>query len=145
MSDDFLAVPLAAIALPAVLVPMVMALRHAAVKRDNQHRERMKALETGQPVPGESGWPAAFACASVGAGVPLGSFLFTWLASVSTPRLPGEIWFAPAVVSLVAILCSMGIAGAMPRQVKAPAARPLGHGKSMVHDPDAYDVVDSRG
>src|SRR3954465_10682088 len=83
-------IPLAGIALPAVLVPTILTFRHAARKREYAHKERMKALETGQPVPGESAWPAAFVCASIGAGVPLGSFLFTWLASVTGPGLPSD-------------------------------------------------------
>src|SRR4051812_43099259 len=86
-------IPLAGIALPMVLVPTIMGMRQANKKREYQHAERMRALELGQPIPGQSHWAAAVA--AIGAGVPLASFLFTFLGYVNFRNAPGEIWIAP--------------------------------------------------
>lgn len=145
MHDAEILIPLTAIALPMVIVPAVLIFRHAAKKREYQHAERMRALDMGQPVPGEDRWPAAFVCAAIGAGVPVGSFLFTFLATVNGTNVPAEIWIAPALVSAAALLTSMGMAGLMfaPRQKTSRKTETL-HSKPQF-DPDSYDVVGSRG
>ncbi len=138
--DADIVIPLAGIALPVILVPLILAFRQGSKKREFEHLERMRALEMGQPVPGESLWPQAFACAMIGAGVPIGAFLFTFLAVVSTPSLPGDVWVAPSVVSCFALMASAGLARTLfhPKKAAKPDAKP-------VMDPDAYDVVGSRG
>jgi hypothetical protein len=144
MNPDIL-IPLSGIALPVVLVPTILVLRQSAKKREFEHKERMKALETGQPVPGEAAWPAALVCASIGAGVPVGSFLFTFLASVNSPRMPEEIWLAPVAVSVFALMTCGKLASKLFRTAAPPASpRPDLNGKPAF-DPDAYDVVGSRG
>ena len=137
-----LMIPLAGIALPAVLVPMILGFRQAARKREYEHMERMKALETGQPVPGERHWPQAMVCATVGAGVPIAAFVFTMIAALNVPNMPGEVWIAPTVVSCVALMSSATLAGKV-FGTKKKAAEP-GEAKHQM-DPDAYDVVSSRG
>src|SRR5262245_31718461 len=87
--------------LPMVLVPSILAMKHAQRKREWEHVERMKALELGRPVPGTEGWPAAAAIA-IGAGVPICAFLFTWLARL-TAETADEVFIAPTIVSVVAV------------------------------------------
>jgi hypothetical protein len=135
-------IPLAGIALPMILVPTILTLRQAGKKREYAHLERMKALEMGQPVPGESNWAQAFACAAVGLGVPSVAFLFTMIAVLNAPSTPGEIWMAPAVVSCFALMSSAGMAGKVFCTRKKPDAP--AEAKFQM-DPDAYDVVGSRG
>lgn len=139
-----LVIPLASIALPAILIPMILAFRQASKKREFAHMERMRALEMGQPVPGEANWAQAFICIAVGAGVPIGSFLFTAIATIAGPRLPAEIWIAPAAVSCVALMSTIGMVKTLFRF--APRGKPAAseNGKPAM-DPDAYDVVGSRG
>ena len=135
-------IPLAGIALPAILVPLILAFRQGAKKREYEHLERMRALEMGQPVPGESHWPQAFACAMIGAGVPIGAFLFTFLAFINISNPANEIWIAPAVVSCFALMASAGLA----KTLFHPTKRAKGEAEGKpVMDPDAYDVVGSRG
>ena len=143
--DAAIAIPLAGIALPLVLVPTILAFRQIQKKREYQHLERMKALETGRSVPGESNWPQAFVCAAVGAGVPIAAFLFTFLAWVNRSGTPGEIWVAPAVVSLGAVMSSMGLVSSLFASDKSKAKIDPGLNGKPVLDPDAYDVVSSRG
>ena len=135
-------VPLAGIALPAFLVPLILAFRQGSKKREFEHLERMRALEMGQPAPGESHWPQAFACAMIGAGVPIGAFLFTFLAAVNTSGMAGEVWLAPAVVSCFALMASVGLA----KTLFHPTKGAKGEAQAKLQmDPDAYDVVGSRG
>ena len=135
-------VPLAGIALPAFLVPLILAFRQGSKKREFAHMERMRALEMGQPVPGESLWPQAFTCAMIGAGVPIGAFLFTFLAAVNMPSLTGEVWMAPGVVSCFALMASAGLA----KTLFHPTKDTKGKAQAKLQmDPDAYDVVGSRG
>ncbi len=138
-----LVIPLAGIALPLMLVPTIIAMRQAAKKREYEHLERMKALETGQPVPGEAAWPAALVCAAIGAGVPVGSFLFTFLASVNSPQMPGEIWMAPGVVSALALFTCRKMASTLFRPATLPSTVPL-NGKPAF-DPVAYDMAGHHG
>lgn len=137
MSAEIL-IPLAGIALPAVLVPTIMAFRHAARKRELLHLERMKALEAGRPVPGETTWPQAIALASVGAGVPLGSFFITWLAYVTSHRAMPELFVAPMGVSVCALICAWALAG---RLFPKPEIRDAGSAAKPVYDPDAYEFA----
>jgi hypothetical protein len=146
MNHDSIVVPLVAVvlALPMTLVPMILVLRQVAKKREYQHTERMRALETGRPVPGESNAPQALVCVAIGAGVPVGAFLFTFLAWINSPSTPGEIWLAPAAVSIVAVLSTMKLATSLFVPVKHIATDAQMNGKPAF-DPDAYDVVGSRG
>ena len=145
MREELL-IPLAAIMLPAVIVPTALAFRHAAKKREHQHLQRMKALETGQPVPGEVTWPAAVACSLIGAGVPLIAFSLTFVVAISSshPR-QGELWIAPTIVSVCALLSSIAIAKVMTRAKTPITLDSHRNGKPPVYDPDAYDVVGTRG
>ena len=101
----------------------------------------MKALETGQPVPGESQLAAAFACVAIGAGVPIAAFLFTLIASLNSPSLADEVWIAPVVVSCFALMTWPAWPARSSPKKKADA-----HANAKPPmDPDAYDVVGSRG
>lgn len=133
-------IPLAAIALPVVLVPIVMTLKQAGKKREYAHLERMKALETGQPVPGECRWMGPLVCGLIGAGVPMFAFLFTFLAYVNSHHAPGEIWIAPVVTSFIALFAASNIGSKVLQP--APAASPEAYTEGKpAYDRDAYETV----
>ena len=131
-------IPLAAMAMPIVLVPTIMAMRQASKKREYEHLERMKALETGQPIPGELNWAGAIVCAAVGAGVPIASFLFTFLATVNASNVPGEIWIAPVVTSFFALFSAAKLGTSIFQPAKPATGEQVG---KPVYDPDAYETV----
>jgi len=56
-------IPLAGIALPLFLVPTIIAMKMEGKKREMRHAERMRAMEMGLPIPGDTGWAAATAIA----------------------------------------------------------------------------------
>jgi hypothetical protein len=123
-----------AVAAVGLVIPVVVL---AWRKTTLGHIERMKAMELGQP-PRPSHGPLALYCGVVGAGVPIGTFLITWLASESH-RAPNDIWVAPSVVSVVALIGVSIVAGtgfarsntsAVPESKTKPAP-----------DPDAVDFA----
>ena len=49
-------IPIVAMAIPIVLVPVVLGIRHARLERELEHAERMKALELGRTLPEDEPW-----------------------------------------------------------------------------------------
>jgi hypothetical protein len=135
--------------LSLIVVGSVQTARANRRKREMEHLERMKSLEMGL-TPGPSGfdWPAAAVCIAIGAGVPIGSFVVAWLASL-TADVPSEIWVAPILVSFGAFGTTMILS----LRIIEPKGktRPLGREQTASNfekpefDPDAFDVVGSRG
>jgi hypothetical protein len=142
---DELLIPILGILMPLVLIPMIMVLRYRGRKREWEHAERMKALELGLPAPGNESWPARV-CIAIGAGVPVGSFFFAWVASLESGH--GEpFWEAATMVGGLGVLCGTFLATRLlPSRSRAqdPAARSNPYAKSAL-DPDVYDVVGRRG
>jgi hypothetical protein len=105
------------------------------------HEERMKAMEMGfSPPPKVSRWPTAIYCGAVGVGVPATTFLLTWMGSQSF-RAPQDIWVAPSIVSIVALIGTSIVAGigfaqsdrsVQPEKSSTTVAKPAA-------DPDSLD------
>ncbi len=139
-------VPIVGMMIPMVIVPTTLILKHAARKRELDHIERMKGMELGcSPPPSSLGWPAALAASAIGVLVPLGSFGMT-LVAVEATAAPEEIWFAPVVVSLAALIASWVIfARGIASQLAWQSPQHPSSLAKPAFDPDAYDVVGSRG
>lgn len=154
MNDDVV-IPVVAILMPLVLVPLVMVLKQRSRRREQEHRERMRALDLGVlPARPERStfWPAMAAIA-IGFGVPAAAFLFAWLAAL-TAHVGDAIWGAVAGVSVVALICGTVLAVRLvrPRPARPSAAsRPYDWdhatttAKPAAFDPDAFDTVSRRG
>jgi hypothetical protein len=138
---DEMAIPMAGIALPLILVPTIMGMKHVARKREYQHLERMKALELGRPLPGGDAWASAMAIA-IGAVVPLGSILIGWLASLTTSS-PTAPWEAAGPVAGVGVVCGFVLGwrliGARSAAKRSQPSEEL-NGKP-IYDPEAYEFV----
>jgi hypothetical protein len=122
--------------------------RRAHRRKEMEHLERMRAMELGvAPAPVGMDWPAASVCIAIGAGVPIGSFAICWLATLTT-HVPSGIFVAPVFVSFAAIGAARKLAHRVldPRSgaTKPAYARSAKAGKPEF-DPDAFDVVGSRG
>jgi hypothetical protein len=132
------------------LVGAISAAQRAHRRKEMEHAERMKSLEMGLvPLPSGLDWPAASVCIAIGAGVPIGSFLVAWLATM-TADVPGEIWLAPVFVSFAAIGSARKLAYRVIDPAKSNSYKNVIKQASMpdgkpAFDPDAYDVVGSRG
>ena len=122
--------------------------KQAHRRKELEHLERIKAMEMGlTPQPTGLDWPAAAVCIAIGAGVPIGSFVVAWLASL-TAQVPHAIWVAPVFVSLAAIGSARKLAYRIidpksgPKKKACVGSTPTG---KPAFDPDAFDVVGSRG
>jgi hypothetical protein len=119
-------------------------IRHDKYKRELEHKERMRALELGQSLPGDAAWlsPARLSLLLVG-GVPIGIFAFASFATVQI-GFHSDFWIAAAIVGLGSVVCGSVLAAlssARTDQSYPSAELAL---KPQIAD-DAYDVVSARG
>jgi hypothetical protein len=142
---DPILIPLAGIALPVVLVPVILSIRHARFERQLEHAERIKALELGRILPrDEAWWTLPRISVAIGAGVPSAVFFCAWQASESQHDAK-VIWIAASLVALTAVVCGTGLtAWHFFRPDWTTDHGDRSHAKSQF-DADAYDVVSSRG
>lgn len=148
-----LLIPLAAISLPILLVPTVMSLKSRQRRREFEHLERMKAMEMGT-TPGHLSGPwSGRSIAAIGAGVPMASMFAAWLTSFTVqPDFEREIpftaivWGSSSLVSLFGLTTSL-ILGALQSRASRSSFENSNHVASFKpsYDPDAFDVVGSRG
>ncbi len=144
-------IPIFALMIPIVIVPTSLWFRHRLRVRQMEHAERIRSMELGLALPQNSmSWPGAAVCLGIGAGVPIGSMVVAWLAML-TNNLPSEIFGIPLLISFSAIWAAKSLADRMLGASEKAEAYSSKHGQ-VVHgsakpafDPDAYDVVGSRG
>jgi len=121
-----------------------LGLRQEKLKRELEHKERMKALEMGRSLPGDLPWlsplRAGFLIATV---VPVGTFGLALLASRDNPSHL-DLWQGACMVSVFALVCGTVVACvAAVRQAQHHVEFPQAEKPPV--DEDAYDVVSSRG
>ena len=136
---DPLILPLAALGIPIVVVPTALAFKHAAKLRDLEHAEKMRALELGRFNPGDGEWTTNGRIgAGIGAGVPIVAMIVAMITSLDA-GFHSEIWMFSGMVSIAAVI-SGSILAAKSRSTAPdqPDAKPI-------YEPDAFDVVGSRG
>ncbi|RUL82338.1 hypothetical protein [Tautonia sociabilis] len=142
--DEALVIPIVAILMPMFLVPAVILMRQSARNREWQHRERMKAMELGLPVPGAEAWAGRSAIA-IGAVMPVGVFVASMVTNATTRN--DDVWVAAAFVSLAGVIGGVRLAGRQfgmqakgrGRQAEA-VAFDRRHGKPAFN-PDADDAI----
>jgi hypothetical protein len=149
---DPLVIPIVAILMPIVLAPTIMILKHRHSRREWEHLERMKAIETRLPIPTRQALAGPGSVTAIGAGVPsvsvLGALMTTllWepLAIHDSATVPAVAWGCALFISIGAMITSLKLAALRQNSVKdAEASDALSNGKP-VYDPDAFDVVSSR-
>jgi hypothetical protein len=150
---DPLVIPIVAILMPLVLVPSIIVMKHRQQRRKWDHLERLKAMETQLPIPLRQAIGGAGGITAIGAGVPavsvLGALLTTllWepLAIGDAAAVPAVAWGCALFISGGAMITSLKLAAMHQQSVKdAEASSAISNGKP-VYDPDAFDVVSSRG
>jgi hypothetical protein len=142
---DPILIPLAGIALPVVLVPVILSIRHAKFERQLEHSERIKALELGRTLPkDEAWWTLPRISVAIGAGVPASVFFCAWQASESQHDAR-VIWIAAGIVAMTAVVCGTALTAwhfFRPDRTTDDSDR---YSAKSQFDADAYDVVSSRG
>lgn len=111
--NDFNIAVLVAIAVVAVLaivvaLPVVLNMRQAARDREFQHAERLKALETGRPMPGEGASRGSVSGAGVGVWVPIGVFAIALAATQTLENSQAAAvaaWVSAGCVGVTGVIC----------------------------------------
>lgn len=141
--------PLMLVFLAGVVPIVVMGIREKERKRRFEHDERLRALEMGIPLPGDSTWWVVV-CIALGAVVPLGALGVALAATLKAPPWVHSgvsmavVWAGAAAVGVSGIRAGAGLAHRLfdrqwPRSPLATTDKPT------VFDPDAYDTVSRRG
>ena len=144
-------IPIIAILMPLVLVPLVMIIRHQQRKREWAHLERMKSLELGVPFSHE---PPIGGVAAIGAGVPAITMIVAWLTTINIldvrPDPDSEffaiIWVCAAGVSVMAMVIALILGVIQARTSSRTHQSGFGtnfHAKPAF-DPDAYEFAGHR-
>ena len=150
---DPLYIPIVAILMPLILVPTVLVMKHRHQTRKWEHLERLKALEAQSPMPMRQALERAGGVSAIGAGVPavsvLGAFLTTlmWepLPSDDSAAVPAIVWGCAVLISIGAMLTSLKLASMQHAARKEYESANAIDDRKPVYDPDAFDVVSSRG
>jgi hypothetical protein len=141
-------IPIIGILMPIVLVPIIIILKQRSLRREWEHKERMKAMEMGVAPP-----PAGGGVLAIGAGVPIASVIaaaVTSLAHELSSARDEEVpifaiaWGIAFMISVLGMVSGLILARMEGRARKeSESLYAMGHGKPSF-DPDAYDVVSSR-
>ena len=150
--NDGMIIPLAGIMLPMVLVPTIITLAHRMKKREWQHKERLRALELGIPADEAGPRLGGGTVTAIGAGVPaasvLAAFLFSSSIRESNPDyMPvlAVVWGCAFLISTAALVSAL-VLGIMILRGSRSAERGDAFATAKgSFEPDAYDVVSSRG
>jgi len=151
---DVMMIPALGILMPLVLVPTIIFMVHRQQRRKWEHLERLKAMETQLPIPLRQAMAVSGGVTAIGAGVPvvsvLGAIMTTLLWEPANfgddaAAVPGIAWACAVLISAIAMGVSLKLAS-MQRQSarEAEHSMAMANGKA-VYDPDAFDVVASRG
>lgn len=121
--------------------------RNGIREREMEHLERLKALETGTPLPGDGPWwtPNRVA-AGIGVGVPVFAFATAFLTTNMNHGPQGiAVWAGTAAVSVAAIICGSVLTFHLPKSAEPQPRAMTGMGSKPAFDPDAYDTAGRRG
>jgi hypothetical protein len=150
---DPLLIPIVAILMPLVLVPSIVFMKHRHLRREWEHLERMKAMDFQMPMPSPRRAGTTHDVAAIGAGVPVVSVIAAFLTTLiwepsaggDPSVVPGIAWGCAVLISAGAMFTSLWLAfmhGRATQQQESSTS--LNNGKP-VYEPDAFDVVSSRG
>jgi hypothetical protein len=149
--DDFMIAVLIAVAVVAVLaivvaLPVVLSMRQAAKDREFQHAERLKALEMGRPMPGETVAQGPASAIGIGFWVPICVFGIAVGASQVSHGAATEvaIWVSAGCVGVTALICGT-ILAMRAQALDGRAADHLASAAKPSFDEHEVDTVSRRG
>jgi len=150
--NEELIIPLAGIMLPLFLVPTIILLVHRQKKREWLHKERLRALDTGVPASVPDRTPGGGTLAAIGAGVPIASVLAAWMSTMSVSdshpdymAIIAVAWGCAFMISTGALITSLVLGVLLMRSRKPGQPVDYFAANKPAYEPDAYDVVSSRG
>lgn len=142
-----LVIPITALLIPMVIVPVVLVVKFERHKRAMEHAERMRALELGRTLPQDEPWlsPAKLS-ALIGVVVPISVFGIAWEACESIGYRE-EIFLFAGLVGVSGVICGTILAlKGFELRARAESSPSTAHSLAKSHfDADAYDVSGARG
>ncbi len=150
--NEELIIPLAGIMMPLVLVPSIILLVHRQKKREWLHKERLRALEIGLPASAPDRTLGGGTVVVIGAGVPIAAVLTAWMTSMSVSDTHPDYmpiiaiaWGCSFLISTGALITSLVLGVLLMRSRKPGQPVDYFAANKPAYEPDAYDVVSSRG
>ncbi|MFO0890279.1 MAG: hypothetical protein U0790_14200 [Isosphaeraceae bacterium] len=142
---EMLGLSLAFLGIGVAYFAIHLGMRQERLKRELEHRERMRALDLGRPLPGDVSWLSPLRIGFlIGLLVPVAAMGCACLATISTGYHP-DLWQAAGIVSVFGVVCGTVIVSmAAGRQAQAGQAGAALARKPAIEE-DAYDVVSARG
>ena len=138
------AIPLMALAIPMVIVPVSLIMKYLTLKRQQQHQERMRAIELGYPSPPSDFWPA-FTALTIGAGVPIGVCILALFTSLTYPPAIEPAWIVAGIIGGAGVLGGTILASilfAMRR--RSMSEMPMNAHRKPAFDPEVFEPVGHR-
>lgn len=142
---DFFGMTMALLGIGVGYFAIWSGIRLDRVKREMAHKERMRALELGRALPGDSPWVTPIRIGLLmGVIVPVCVMAFA-AQSAKTAVYPVEIWKFSAIVSMAAVLCGAVVTCVAANQQAESRAKAADRAAKANVDADLYDVVSARG
>ena len=147
MNSEIL-VPLVALLIPIIIVPVAIGCKLAQRRRELEHVERMRALELGRVLPMDEPWwtPARISVAT-GVVVPILAIALALQASIELGEAATPIQGIAGLIGICSVLSS-GLLAARARSSEDRNGKPRGGESAFdkpAYDPDAFDMVGRRG
>jgi hypothetical protein len=149
---DALIIPVVAILMPLVLVPTIIYMKQRHRRQQWEHLERMRTLDSSAPFPSAHAPVGSGGVAAIGAGVPIASVIAAFLTcTISDVRAEDQIpmagiaWGCALLISAAAMATGLILAVMQARARRQSESAAFQADKPAVYDPDAFDVVSSRG
>jgi hypothetical protein len=146
-----LAIPLAGIFMPLVLAISIVRMKHRQKQRQWRHEERLRALELGLLLPEPEQRLGSGSVVAIGAGVPAATVLAAAMTSLhvsynSQDSIPlmAISWGCACLISSAALFTSVVLGTKVIRSRGTTEPMELLAAKPSC-EPDAFDVVSSRG
>lgn len=150
--NEGMIITLAGIMLPMVLVPTIITMAHRIKKREWQHKERLRALELGIPARDGEQRLGSGAVTAIGAGVPAASVFAAFLVSVNVSEpstdymaILAVVWGCAFLISTAALISALVLGVMILRENRSAEHANSFASTKASFEPDAYDVVSSRG
>ena len=141
-------IPLVAMLIPIIIVPIAIGCKLAHLRRKMEHVERMRALELGRVLPMDDPWwtPARISVA-MGVVVPILAIALALQASMELGEAAAPVQVISGLIGTFGVLGGACLAARnmyyqdrMRNQSRVESAS-----NKPAYDPDAFDVVGRRG
>jgi hypothetical protein len=150
--NEGLIIPLAGIMMPLILVPTIIFLVHRQKKREWHHQERLRALDMGLPASLPDRSLGGGTVVAIGTCVPFAAVLTAWMTTITVDDshpdympIIAVVWGCAFLISTGALITSLVLGVLLMRSRKPADSADQFAAIKPAYEPDAYDVVSSRG